>query len=640
MKGRLSVLLVLGLLIAAWGCKGGKEKEAEAPKATAADAAADDLLAEIVEEAATGKTGGETPAVTPKEAPKETPGETPKVVVPAPPVGVTPTDSRLAQLFNEMARKEGVDPDAAKKAEALFIAGKQLFEDLRYEEALLKFNAAVRIYPRHRGAAEYASKTRAILDIGLDPMRKALEQLERQERIRVQEALAKVQNMIDAGNRARAEATRAHPGDDNKPADQVLSRKRKAADEAMRHYDRALEIIRWLPYQVDLSGLRRRVDAAKAETRLITKGLDDQLAAYRRDQAEKARLANVAREELFFYRKIRAMLDRADFDYGQGRFEEAESICNQVLKLDPGNGSAFRLRARSREKKHRTRERQTYTDYRIEFRGTMQHVEDATVPHSRVLVYPDNWQQVMLRSETLGMSSDAEPEWMANIRRKLEKKVNFEFVQAPLTEAINFLQQVSDVNMIIDPAVKAGGEKPITLKMTQASLKLALDWILKLAGLDYELRDNAVFISTPDNLKPETKMVIYDIQDLILAIPDFPGPEMDLMANQAGQLPVFNAAPPQAQNDEAAIVEMIKQRIRPDTWGPNQGTSIEPRNGKLVVVQRPEVHRMISSLLSDLRSTQKVLVVVEGRLLTVREGLFEDIGVDWGTATNTGSAFA
>jgi len=661
MKGRLSILLVLGVLAVAWGCKKGAKKEAEAPgKATAADAAADELLAEISGEAPK-KTPPKVAKTEPKTEPEKEPPKTaraepsrpepekqpPKVAKAKPAKPAEPvkpvagsSSSELERLFAEMEKKEGIDPKAATKAEALFLAGKKLYDEVRYEDALRKFNEALRIYPRHRGAAQYAAKTRAILNVGLDPMRKALEQLERAERVRVQEALARVQSVVDAGNRARVEANRSHPGDANKPADEVLSRKRKSAEEAVAHYDRALEIIRWLPYQVDLTAMRRRVQAARSETQAIIKGLDDQLASYRRDQAEKARLAGRAREELFFYRKLKAMLDRARFDLKRGEFVECEAICDQVLRLDPKNGDARKLRARARAKRHRSNEAQTYLDGIIERKGTMQHVEDATVPFSKVLVYPSNWQKVMLRNESLGMSSDAEPEWKSDIRRRLEKKVNFEFVQAPLNEAINFLQQVSDVNMIIDPAVKAGGEKPITLKMTQASLKLALDWILKLAGLEYELRDNAVFISTPNNLRPETNMRIYDVQDLILAIPDFPGPEMDLQANQAGALPVFGNQPAQAQTDEAAIVEMIKQRIRPDTWGPNQGTSIEPRNGKLVVVQRPEVHRMISSLLADLRSSQKVLVVVEGRLLTIREGLFEDIGVDWGTADVSGSSYA
>ena len=33
------------------------------------------------------------------------------------------------------------------------------------------------------------------------------------------------------------------------------------------------------------------------------------------------------------------------------------------------------------------------------------------------------------------------------------------------------------------------------------SLPLALDWIVRLADLDYDLRDGAIFISTPEHIR-------------------------------------------------------------------------------------------------------------------------------------------
>jgi tetratricopeptide (TPR) repeat protein len=636
MKGRLSFLLVFGGLAVAWGCQAAKtENGGSTARKSTVDAAVDKLLAEVAaDEAGLVKPAGGVIAAT--ESGKAT-GQPVKRDV----------SSKYDALFAEMAGKGGTDEDALKRAEAVFLAGKKLFDEQRYEAALEKFRAVLRIHPRHRQAIAYGKKTRAILDIGLDPSKVALEMLERNEQIKVEESLAEIRKVIIQGDRARAEATDVRSGDVKLPADRVLSRKKQAAEKALKAYDRALEIVRWLPYQVDLSSIRRRIKAAKSETRKVIKALDKHLAGYRRRQAEESRLGKIAREERFFRRKINAMLSRAEYDYRQSRFEIAEGICNQVLKIDPRNSRAKELKLSSQDKKHRVRERDTYLRYRLEFRDTMSKIEEATVPHEKVLVYPENWQKVMLRTEKLGMSNETEEEWRTSIKHKLEKKVNFEFVQAPLDEAVGFLQSVSDVNMIIDPVVKAAGERPITLKMTQASLKLALEWILRLADLDYELRDNAVYISTKENLRPETSMVIYDIQDMILEIPDFPGPEMDLQGGGVGGagggggiggLGGGGGAGAAGPNTQQEIVDMIQQRIRPDSWGPAHGSSIEPRNGKIVVVQRQIVHQMISRLLSDLRSTQKVLVVVEGRLLKIREGLFEDIGVNWGGNSATGGA--
>jgi ferric-dicitrate binding protein FerR (iron transport regulator) len=96
-------------------------------------------------------------------------------------------------------------------------------------------------------------------------------------------------------------------------------------------------------------------------------------------------------------------------------------------------------------------------------------------------------------TELLYEADDSE-EWKKEIEKKLKKKVSFEFVQAPLSEAVNFLQQVSNINMVTDPALGKKKDAPVTLKMTTATLKLSLTWILKMAGCEYELLDHALFI--------------------------------------------------------------------------------------------------------------------------------------------------
>jgi hypothetical protein len=85
-------------------------------------------------------------------------------------------------------------------------------------------------------------------------------------------------------------------------------------------------------------------------------------------------------------------------------------------------------------------------------------------------------------------------DWRKEARRRLQKKVNFEFVQAPFTEAVNFLQQVSDVNMVVAPEIYADRRRSVTLKMTQGTLELALDWISRLSDAHWVMRDHAVVL--------------------------------------------------------------------------------------------------------------------------------------------------
>jgi len=91
--------------------------------------------------------------------------------------------------------------------------------------------------------------------------------------------------------------------------------------------------------------------------------------------------------------------------------------------------------------------------------------------------------------------------WELAIKKKLSRKVTFEFIDTPLTEALQFLQTLTDSTIICDPVASADKyETPITLNVANMPLSVALRWILKLVDLDYGLVDGAAFISTPKRI--------------------------------------------------------------------------------------------------------------------------------------------
>ncbi len=219
------------------------------------------------------------------------------------------------------------------------------------------------------------------------------------------------------------------------------------------------------------------------------------------------------------------------------------------------------------------------------------------------------------------MVAPTEEEWRANILRKLQRPVSFEFVKSPLTEVLAFMRKNTGVNIILDPAVKAGGEKPITLRMTDARAKLALDWILKAADLAYELRDNAIFISVLANLKPDAAMRIYDVSDLLVPLVDCPGPDLDLcgqpvLGTRKAITGVFISEP---TTDAEALADEVRTLIKPESWAPKLSTSIEARDNKLVIVQRPEVHCQVSAFLTGLRAQAVGQIEVTARFYAVAD---------------------
>jgi Ca-activated chloride channel family protein len=81
------------------------------------------------------------------------------------------------------------------------------------------------------------------------------------------------------------------------------------------------------------------------------------------------------RESGEFRKTVKAMIDRAQLYDRNGKCEESRLICEQVLKLDPGNSKASSLLASTKEKAHRAKEAESYQAARIERPSTMQNME-------------------------------------------------------------------------------------------------------------------------------------------------------------------------------------------------------------------------------------------------------------------------
>jgi hypothetical protein len=90
-----------------------------------------------------------------------------------------------------------------------------------------------------------------------------------------------------------------------------------------------------------------------------------------------------------------------------------------------------------------------------------------------------------------------EADWTGSAAEKLKRRVDFEFVEVPFGDVLEYFEYLGKVRIILDPRASGPSSPrgPITLRMTQAPLKLGLAWAIKLAGLDYEVRGNYVFVS-------------------------------------------------------------------------------------------------------------------------------------------------
>ena len=210
-----------------------------------------------------------------------------------------------------------------------------------------------------------------------------------------------------------------------------------------------------------------------------------------------------------------------------------------------------------------------------------------------------------------------------------------EFADTPLEDALKFLNSLTKISIILDPkAVADGANKlPINLHVQDMPLELALKWVLKLAELEYDLRNQAVFITKKADAAVTGELEIYDIRDLTTTIARLPQVRASI---RWARPPAPLVAPPsirsRRQHDrhdladtDLAAFDQGKIPEPPEFTDPQ--FTIDVSNGKLVVFQRPEVHERIRQLLRSFRETQTIQVLTQVRFVDVQDQFLETIGI-------------
>ena len=507
-------------------------------------------------------------------------------------------------------------------------SAKRLFEDRLYPEARKEAELAVQYDPTNSKAKKLLRLVNSVLAVRRARIRTMTQHLESREQIKRQEQLMKLQNHVD---RAKVLVARATAGKGLSVDVKQLASQQKMLEEADRELVRAREIAKWMPAYVPVKEFEESIELMLDRVFKERKARESKLRALGKERAAAEALRQRERDEAFRRRRIRMLMDKARMLFDREDYPEAGRLARRVLEIDPTNADAVELKTRCRVKAIDKRAAHT-VDLKAEaIKDWVEISKRASIPHSRVLVYPRNWDEIS-RRESLEEKRLQEPEWKRQLRAALEKEVNLEFTEQPLEECINYLRGLTEANIITDTkAFAAGGvdaKTPITLRLSKTRLGLALKWILRMAKLDYAMKNGAIFISTPANLQGELVQKIYDVRDLTFQIQNFPGPELGLGGGGGGGAVV--APPPPARIVAPnTLQDMIKRVIRPNSWGAGN-TSITEQNGKLIVVHQPEVHAQISQLLEDFRKSQTLQVHVEARYLDVNQGFLEEIGMHWG----------
>lgn len=117
----------------------------------------------------------------------------------------------------------------------------------------------------------------------------------------------------------------------------------------------------------------------------------------------------------------------------------------------------------------------------------------------------------------------------ASLRAKLRRPVSCDFDEVPFTEVVEYFRNILDINIVYDSESVEAGEKPITLRLTDMPARSVLSWAVKLAGLEYTVAGNAVYIASHERLRYTGAAYFrqYPVSDLLTPLAETRGDEED-----------------------------------------------------------------------------------------------------------------
>jgi RNA polymerase sigma factor (sigma-70 family) len=85
---------------------------------------------------------------------------------------------------------------------------------------------------------------------------------------------------------------------------------------------------------------------------------------------------------------------------------------------------------------------------------------------------------------------------------QLDQYVTLDFSDSNLVDVVSFFQQTTRVNFILNQYI-AARPPSVTMKVEAMKLRFALNHLIRITNLRYQVRDEAVFITTPETQKQE-----------------------------------------------------------------------------------------------------------------------------------------
>ncbi len=279
--------------------------------------------------------------------------------------------------------------------------------------------------------------------------------------------------------------------------------------QLLRRVNSAIDIVRSRTASIDQRNIRaqQRLAEQEAQRRLVEASMLDEL-----------RLAQLVD-------RVRALIWEGYRGNEEG-FEEAEAVARQITSMRPGSAIGVQTLTVSEAAGQLDKAFRLRTLRQDRFLATLHQVELSHVPFpdEPPVRYPPApvWRALTERrakwnSVDLHQNSPNEE----RIYRALEDETNFEFVDTPLSDAIDYISQLHNITILMDDValtdVGIATDEPINLVLSGVRLRSAMKIMLEGLGLTWVVEDEVMKITTIEAAEEKLQTRVYPVGDLVIS---------------------------------------------------------------------------------------------------------------------------
>ncbi len=201
------------------------------------------------------------------------------------------------------------------------------------------------------------------------------------------------------------------------------------------------------------------------------------------------------------------------------------------------------------------------------------------------------------------------------VKKKLQQKISAHFEDVPLVDVLRFFAKQTGVNIIPSVSVLKQNYN-VTIDITDMPLESALKYLLRSYNLTYQIDEDAVWITTPDQLEKEPmETKVYRLEKGI-------GLYSKFTTATSGSVELGSGA---SVSEVKTLKDILEEAV---DWPSGSKLVLDERTGSLIVTNTPANIKKIDEILWNLDVTP-IQVLIEAKFLEVDVTDLKEIGVHW-----------